>query len=89
MNLVPALTGVAQHRPDAINLQSYPALAYAPLQHGDFVAFARNGKPVGVLASSPAVVGAADAIADAADLHGVSFADVCDALKFLRDQGQI
>lgn len=87
MHQMPLLTAAVTHRPDAVHLHAYAGLAYAPQQHGDFIAFASNGKPVAAVAGdSGGAVAALDAIAAA---HGVSFGDACDALKFLRDQKAI
>lgn len=78
---------VVTHKPDAIHLHAYPALVYAPQQHGDFIAFAHNGKPVSDLVESSGGVTAA--LDEIAAKHGISFADACDALKYLRDNKAI
>jgi hypothetical protein len=96
MNLTPNLTGHATAPAGSINLAPYPGLVYAPGQHGEGIRFAHNGKPVEDLRdkylSGPDYVnegGIGDMIAHAAEQLGVSFADVCDALKYLRDAKQI
>lgn len=88
MDLKPILHGTVEHAPGAINLHPYPALAYAPHQHGEGIRFAHNGRPVedalkADIAGESDLVAALDRIA----AHcGVSFGDVCDALKYLRDR---
>lgn len=81
--------GTVRHLPDAINLAAYPGLVHAPEHWGDFVAFARNGKPVVDMGASAASRATSDYIGDIAEQFGVSFGDVCDALKYLRDTGAI
>lgn len=83
------LEGSVAHKPGAVLLNNYPGLVYAPQQHGDFVAFAHNGKPVDDVKSHTAMAFAISAILDMARDLGVSFGDVCDALKYLRDCGKI
>lgn len=85
--------GAVEHRPDAVNLHAYPGLTFAPQQYGAGIRFAHNGREIKDLADflnceimwdSPI-----SAIEGASKELGVSFGDVCDALKFLRDQKAI
>jgi len=85
----PHAYGNAAVNPDAPNLHDYPALTHAPQQWGEGIRFAHNGRPVEDLSSmidDYEVIGAMDA---AARHLGVSFGDVCDALKYLRGAGAI
>lgn len=73
------------HKPDAVHLHAYAGLTYAPQQHGDFIAFARNGKPVQEMADAEPAKAASVYLDNLAASLGVSFGDACDAMKYLRD----
>jgi hypothetical protein len=87
------LFATVEPKADGVNLAAYPGLTYAPDHWGPGVRFSHNGREVkevvnlGVdLSSDTSLAGAVDQIAE---MLGVSFGDVCDAIKFLRDQGAI
>lgn len=67
-----------------VNLSGYPGLAYAPKQHGEGIRLAHNGKPVEEVAADPELAAAADVFAAHAARHGVSFGDMCDAVRYHR-----
>ena len=87
--LIPNLTGHATAPVPSVDLWKYPGLTFAPAQHGEGIRFAANGRPVVELLSAEASRDTRDQIDRLAEAHGVSFADACDALKFLRDQKMI
>jgi hypothetical protein len=89
MTLVAIATATATAPPGSIHLAAYPGLTYAPAQHGPGIRFAHNGRPVDEVAASESGRAAAIRIEHIAAALGVSFADACDALKYLHDQKRI
>lgn len=82
------LFAIVESKADGINLAAYPGLTYAPDHWGPGIRFAHNGREVKEVAEA-AGFAAASGIQHIAEKLGVPFADVCDALKFLRDQQAI
>lgn len=66
------------------NLGQYPGLTYAPSQHGEGIRFAHNGRLIDEVVESEAAKAASVYLDNVAVQFGVSFGDVCDAMKYLR-----
>lgn len=89
MSLVAIATATATAPPGSIDLAPYPGLTYAPAQHGPGIRFAHNGRRVEEVAACDAGRAASVELGKIAAALGVSFTDVCDALKYLRDHQRI
>jgi uncharacterized protein (DUF433 family) len=63
------LRATVAHAPNAVRLDGFPLLAYAPKQWGEGVRTENNGTPVGSIAED---VAAGLSFAESAEKHGVT-----------------
>lgn len=89
MTLLPHFVATATAPADSVDLARYPGLTYAPAQHGEGIRFAHNGRPVEAVAASEAGRAAVAHLDSVGAALGVSLAEVCDAIKYLRSRGMI